>query len=198
MEQKFKETNILEDYSRMLNKQCITLGPSVTPFIATTLFDGVSRCLGAIKNKEVPQAIVFKTVEGSFIAAAKIEYVEGSDPTSSRWDYTWTFYEDDVKGANIVDASTNNMILHYFEQSALTLYKMKFAGPDVCIILMNLMLEMIKKWLTENTKAGEDSVLTLEGVFKAVATINGDEIELGLIPDGDMKVLVKDDTALQN
>ena len=34
MDKKFKETNILEDYSKILAKNCITLGPSITPMVA--------------------------------------------------------------------------------------------------------------------------------------------------------------------
>jgi hypothetical protein len=198
MEKKFKETSILEDYSKVLAKNCITLGPSITPYIATVLFDGVSRCLGAIKNQNKPKAIIFRSMDHSFLAGAKVEYIAGDDPTSSRWDYVWTFYEKDLEGADIIDASSNSMILTYFESSGINLYKMKFAGADTCATMMALLVEMIKKWLTENAVEGETTGLELEGAFRAIVTKKGEELEYGLIPDGEMKRLIKDDTALEN
>jgi hypothetical protein len=198
MDKKFKETNILEDYSKILAKNCITLGPSITPMVATTLFDGVSRCLGAIKSETTPKAVIFRSMDHSFIAGAKVTYIAGDDPTSSRWDYVWTFYEKDLEGADIIDASSNSMILTYFESSGINLYKMKFAGADTCATMMALLVEMIKKWLTENAVEGETTSLELEGAFKAIVTKKGDEVEYGLIPDGEMKRLIKDDTALSD
>ena len=97
MEKKFKETSISEDFSRALAQQCFLLGPSHTPRIATVLFHGVSTCLGAMKNTTIPKAIVFRSLDSSFLAGAKVEYIANSDdpsnPSAGRWDYTWTFDE---------------------------------------------------------------------------------------------------------
>jgi hypothetical protein len=201
MEKKFKETSILEDYSKVLAKNCITLGPSITPYIATVLFDGVSRCLGAIKNQNKPKAIIFRSMDHSFLAGAKVEYIAGDDPTSSRWDYSWTFYENDlgdIDKEDIIDASSNSLVLTYFESSATSLFKMKFQGADTCCTMITVMLEMIKSWVTENTTETEGATVTLDGVFTAMGEMVDGTVQVGLVPDGSMKVLIKDDVSLSN
>lgn len=201
MEKKFKETNILEDFSRALAQQSFLIGPTHTPRIATVLFHGVSRCLGAMKNTTIPKAIVFRSMDHSFLAGAKVEYVANADdpsnPSSGRWDYTWTFYEDDLKGCDCVDVSSNNIVSTYFVSSGSELYNMRFAGQDLCIMMMTLMIEMIINWLRENASESEPAILTLDGVFKATATVENGKTIMGIVPDGEMKILIKDDSAIQ-
>ena len=58
------------------------------------------------------------------------------------------------------------------------------------------MWEVIKQWLAEN--ASSDPILILKDVFTANATVNEDgEIEFGFVPDGAMKILVKNDASIQ-
>lgn len=201
METKFKETSILEDFSRALAQQSFLLGPSHTPRIATVLFHGVSTCLGDMKNTTIPKALVFRSLDRSFLAGAKVEYIANSDdpsnPAAGRWDYTWTFYEDDLKGCDCVDVATNSLVTTFFVASGITLYNMRFAGPDLCIMMMTMMIEMIINWLKENATESEPAVLTLDGVFKATATVENGKIVMGIVPDGEMKVLIKDDSAIQ-
>lgn len=201
MEKKFKETSILEDFSRALAQQSFLIGPSHTPRIATVLFHGVSRCLSAVKSTTIPKAIVFRSMDHSFLAGAKVEYIANADdpsnPAAGRWDYTWTFYEDDLKGCDCIDTSSNNMVSTYFISSGTDLYNMRFAGQDLCIMMMTLMIELIINWLRENATESEPAVLTLDGVFKATATVENGKTIMGIVPDGEMKILIKDDSAIQ-
>lgn len=202
MEKKFKESTIPEDFSRTLSQQAMLCGPANTYMVATTIFHGVSSCLGAIKNKTVSKAIVFKAIDGSFIAAAKVEFIPNTEdptnPAAGRWDYTWTFNEEDIKGADVIDVANNSLIITYFTTSGANLYNMKFAGADICVTMCVLILEMIKKWLIDNVTPNDpESTLSLEGVFTATGSIVDGKVELGLIPAGEMKVLVKGDDTIQ-
>lgn len=201
MEKKFKETSILEDFSRALAQQSFLIGPAHTPRVATVLFHGVSRCLSAVKNTTIPKAIVFRSMDHSFLAGAKVEYIVNADdpsnPSAGRWDYTWTFYEEDLKGCDCIDVSSNNLVSTYFISSGSDLYNMRFAGQDLCIMMMTLMIEMIINWLRENASESEPAILTLDGVFKATATVENGKTIMGIVPDGEMKILIKDDSAIQ-
>ena len=201
MEKKFKETNIPEDFSKALSNQCFLIGPSHTYRIATVLFHGVSVCLGAMKSTTIPKAIVFRSIDHSFIAGAKVEYIANIDdptnPAAGRWDYTWTFFEDDLKGCDCVEVTNNSLVTSYLISSAISLFNMKFAGPDLCSLMMVMMVELIINWLKENATESEPAILTLEGVFKATAIVENGKIVMGIVPDGEMKVLIKDDTAIQ-
>lgn len=201
MEKKFKETSIPEDYSKMLSKQSFLIGPSHVFRIATVLFHGTSSCLAKIKNMSVPKAIVFRAIDHSFLAGAMVTFVPNSDdptnPASGRWDYVWTFYEDDLKGADCLEVTSNSLLSTFFASSGVSLYNMKFQSPDVCNLMMTVMVEMIITWLKENATETEPVVLSLDGVFKATATVEDGKTFIGIVPDGEMKVLIKDDSQIQ-
>lgn len=201
MERKFKETSIAEDFSKALAKQCMLLGPSTVPYIATVLFHGTSSALGAVKNTTVPKAVVFRSLDHTFLAAAKVEYIANDDdptnPAAGRWDYTWTFYEDDIKGADVIDVATNSLMTTYYTTSGANLYNMKFQSQETCIMMMIMMIEMIIAFLKDNVTEDEPVTLTLDEVFKASASIVDGKIEMGIVPDGAMKVLIKDDSVIQ-
>lgn len=201
MEKKFKETNIADDYSKGLAQQNFLLGPSNVYRIATVLFHGVSTCLGSIKNMTVPKAVVFRSLDHSFLAGAKVEYIKNDDdpsnPAAGRWDYVWTFYEDDLKGADCIEVANNSLITTYFTSSGISLYNMKFNASDLCVLMMTQMIEMIIGWLKDNATEAEPVTLVLEGVFKATAEVSNGKTVMGMVPDGEMKVLVKDDSVIQ-
>lgn len=201
MEKKFKETSIPEDFSHALAMQSFLIGPANVYRVATVLFHGVSTCLGSIKSVTIPKAIVFRSIDNAFLAGAKVEFIPNKDdknnPAAGRWDYVWTCYEEDLKGADIIDVTKNNLVGPFFAASGANLYNMKFAGPDTCIFMMTLMIEMIIAWLKENATEAESAALVLDGVFKGISSVDDGKVVLGIVPDGEMKVLIKDDDKIQ-
>ena len=201
MEMKFKETNISEDFSRALAKQSILLGPQHAYRIANILFTGISKYLASVKNHNVPKGIIIRSLSNEFLAGAKVEYFANeSDPgnlSAGRWDYTWTCYEEDMKGVETIDLSTNSTVLIYFTSAGQELYNLKFLGLDICITSMITILEMIIGWVKDNTSQTDPAVLVLENCFKAIGKVENGKIEMSIIPDGAMKVLIKDDSAIQ-
>ena len=201
MEKKFKETNISEDFSRALAKQSLLIGPQNAYKIANILFTGVSKYLSSVKNRQIPKGIIIRSESNEFLAGAKVEYFPNeSDPTNpsaGRWDYVWTCYEDDMKGVNSIDFNTNSSVLVYFTSSGQELYSLKFMGLDICVTSMITMLEMIIGWVKDNTSQTDPAVLILENCFKAIGKVENGKIEMSIIPDGAMKVIIKDDSAIQ-
>ena len=194
MEKNFKETNIPNDLSSSLAQQGLLMGPTHASKVVTSLFSGISKCLANVKDISVPKAVVFKTIDGKFIVAAIVKYVKNGDNEEGSWNYIWSFDEKDVDDTfQIIDFS-NALVLPYIKDSANTLYGMSFADNAVCASMMTLVLEMILGWLKENTKDGEDSTLTLPGVFTATGKVEDGNLVLSMIPDGDMKVIIKDDS----
>ena len=201
MEKKFKETTIPETVSKASTTNGYAAGAPHIYRVATVLFHGISSCLGSIKNTTVPKAIIFKNIDGSFLAGAKVEYVPNEDdpsnPAAGRWDYTWTFYEEDLKGAECIDATVNTLIGTCLTSSALSLYNMRYESVPCAILLSVIVLETIKGWLTENAQESEDTILVLDGVFKASSRVVDGKIEMGIVPSGEMKVLIKNDSMIQ-
>ena len=102
-----------------------------------------------------------------------------------------------MKGVDTVDFSGNSAILIYFTGAAQQLYNMKFMGIDVCVASIVTILEMIINWVKDNTSQTDPAVLVLENCFKAIGKVENGKLEIGIIPDGAMKVLIKDDAAIQ-
>lgn len=201
MEKKFKESSIPEDFSRAMAKQSSLIGAAYVDYIAKTLFVGVSKCLAASKDKSIPKAVVFRGIDSTFLAAAKIEYVKNEDdpanPSAGQWSYVWTTDTDDIKDCQTIDVVANALIMPFFTEAASSLYNMKFADSATCIVMMTTMVEMIINWVKENTKEGDTSTLELDGVFKAMGEVEDGKIQVAIIPAGEMKVLIKDDSAIQ-
>lgn len=198
---RFGESQIPEDYSRALTLQGRLIGPAHVEKVARVLFVGVTRALASIKDQTIPKAVVFKGLDGSFIAAAKIVYVKNDDSgsiSSGQWSYAWTYNQEDVEDCQIVDVSSNSLIVPFFSSAALELESFVFDNRDTCILMMNLMLEMIQSWVRENTKEGNDITLILPGSFEATGSVEDGKIVVSIIPDGELKVLIKDDVATAN
>lgn len=201
MEKKFKETSIPEDFSKALAKQSVLIGPDNAFRIANVLFKGVSTYLSAVKNYQVPKGIIIRSVGGDFLVGAKVEYFANeADPTNysaGRWDYTWTCYESDMEGVDATNFESNNSILVYFTQAAQQLYNFKYASIDICVSSLIIIIEMILNWIRDNTSQTSPATLTLENCFKAVGKVEDGKVVIAIIPDGAMKVLIKDDSAIQ-
>lgn len=203
MEIKFKETKIPNEYSTAMSNRHLLVGAPHVDKVTNVLFHGVSTCLSTMKNTSVGKALVFRALDGRFLAAGKVQYIANTDdpnnPAAGRWDYTWTTYEDDLDGYDTIDVANNALVTHFFKESAQDLYTMKFADDDTCITLMVSLVEFIIKWLKENAHEGETTTLVLNGAFKGVSAVEADgTVSIGIIPDGAMKVLIKDDASIQD
>lgn len=201
MEKKFKETQIPEDFARSIAQQSILLSPNYVERIANVLFTATSKCLGDVKDTTVPKAIVYRGIDNSFLAAAIVEYIKNEDdPTdmsAGQWSYVWTLSEDDIANCQAIDVRSNSLVVPYYYAALADKYHCSFNDRDSCLKMMTLMVEMIIHWVMENTKDGDETVLTLDGVFVAKGAVENGKIEVSIIPDGDMKVLIKNDAEIQ-
>ena len=201
MEKNFKESHIPEDYSKALENHALLCGPSNVHRVAKVIFHGISSCLGSMKNVSIPKAIVVRSIDHSFLAGAKVEYIPNKDdknnPAAGRWDYIWTTFEDDLKGADCIDIAVNSIVASFLQSSGADLFSMKFNDSATAIYMATLMIEMIIEWVKENTTEVEPASLVLDGVFKATGAIEDGKVVVGIVPAGEMKVLIKDDNAIQ-
>lgn len=201
MEKKFKETQIPEDFARSIAQQSILLSPNYVERIANVLFTATSKCLGDVKDTTVPKAIVYRGIDNSFLAAAIVEYIKNEDdPTdmsAGQWSYVWTLSEDDIANCQAIDVRSNSLVVPYYYAALADKYHCSFNDRDSCLKMMTLMVEMIIHWVMENTKDGDETVLTLDGVFVAKGAVENGKIVVSIIPDGDMKVLIKNDAEIQ-
>ena len=201
---RFNETNLPNDIGIKFDRICnILIAPSQVYKAVEVLFAGTSAILGIIKDKDCIKGIKF-TNNGEFIAAAQISITpcsssDSDEKTSGFWNYTWTFYEEDTKDCKFVDDSS---LYQVYKDKSLDAGLCDFNSnlsdrekdTDKYIVMMKEVLSLIKKWLINNP----GTTLVLDGVFQAQSEISSDgEIEIGLVPAGEMKILVKDDNSIQ-
>ncbi len=197
--QKLVETTIPQNYSTGLyNEHAYDIGPSLAPKMGSVVFEGISNLLGVIKSKACPKAFVFKDFNKEFLAAAVIEYEPNEDPKQpGSWNYYWTWNEEDVpENADKTDANQAENA-SYFRGVAQGKYSFGFNNMDAIYTCTTYFLKVVKDWLNNNASDKEVVGVELDGVFQARVAIENDEKVMSIEPDGEMKKLIKDDSALE-
>lgn len=198
MELKFEETKIPEDVSKEMVDNQIILGAIHLPKVIKVLGAATSKFLGKIKNLDVPMSLKFVREDGSFIAGMQVEYHKNPDdpenPSAGNWSYIWTFDEADLEGSQ---AATFADAFFRFTECAAKLYGMRFESQSTAAQMFNIVLEHISHWLEDNARENEEATLIADGVFTAKSEVRDGKVVKAIIPDGDLKVLIKGDDMYQ-
>ena len=127
-----------------------------------------------------------------------VQYFENEDPSNpGNWNLVWSFDENDIPdGANRINFK--DPASHpYFRAIAGDKYGIRFKDPSAIVTLHTYFFEQLRKWLDENADANKEVSIELETIFVArVAVENGEKV-FALEPAGEMKVLIKDDAAIE-
>ena len=197
---KLTETSIPQNYSaKLYNELCYDFSASFTPMMADIIFTAVSQFLGDIKSKDKPTSFVIKKANDDFIAGATIMFIPNEDDKTKAgsWSYTWTWNKDDIpSNATLVDITDPNGY-KYFRVIAASKYNAAFRDQGSIIEITRYLLETISKWLDDNATDTEEIGVQLEGVFLATATVENGVIYKSLVPEGEIKKLIKDDSQLE-
>ena len=194
---KIMETTIPETWSQEMDDQYDNiLHPTACEKIANTLVEGVSACLNAMKRTDKPVAFVFEEINETFVAGAVVEYHAGKNDDPGNWSYIWTFSADDIpENAKVVkatDLSTHN----FFTSAAMRKYSFTI-NPEFIAAIYTVLLKVMSKYLEDNASKDDINGVEIPGVLQAQAAIEGDEIVKSVEPLGEMKVLIKDDAAIE-
>lgn len=197
---KLSETSIPQNYSTGLyNDKSYDVSAEFTGTIADILFTATSQCLGDVKTKNHPVAFVFKRNNNDFIAGAVIKYMPNEDDKSKpgSWSYVWTWDKDDIPAdATLMDMNSLNCY-ETFRAVAANKYSLAFKNILAIYEVSRYFLETVSKWLDDNANDAEEIGVTLEGVFVATAIVEDGTIYKSLVPEGEIKKLIKDDSAIE-
>ena len=194
---KLMETVIPETWSQELDTTYDNvLHPTACEKIANTLVEGVSACLNVMKRQDKPVAFVFEEINENFIAGAVVEYHAGKNDDPGNWSYIWTFSAEDIPDNAKVIKVTDVMTHNFFTSASMRKYYFTIT-PDSIAVIYTVVLKTLSKYLEDN--ASKDDIIGVEipGVLQAQAAIEGDEIVKSIEPLGEMKVLIKDDAAIE-
>jgi hypothetical protein len=74
---------------------------------------------------------------------------------------------------------------------------MAFKDVSAITEINRYLLVQIKKWLDENAKEGEEVGVEEPGIFQASVVVENGEKVFSLVPEGEIKKLIKDDSAIE-
>ena len=195
----FKETSIPVNYALSLkDKASMDLNANDADKIYATLFSAVSRYLSAIKSKEnKDSALVINDLKGNFLFAGIVSYHENENvDMPGNWSYEMTFNEEDIKDVKDIRLSNDTQFDIIAANSAYQLYCMKFVSHMYMHDMFIEAINTLVKYLDENAREGEVVEVELPGYFTATVEVRDGKKEFAIVPDGAMKRIIKDDSAL--
>jgi len=167
--------------------------------ILDVIVNGITEALADIKSKDYPVAFVIKEGEKNFICAAIVEYYKNEDDENrpGNWNYSWTFYEDDIPENTQIKDLYDVHLASYFRAIALNKYSMEFDKVEYQGDCGTYLFKVIKKWLDDNASESEENGVSAEGLVQfRVAVENGEKV-MSIEVDGEIKQLIKDDSAIE-
>ena len=194
---KINESTLPEMFSKALfEEKNLDLAAEHMDKIMDIIFTGTANLLSNVKSMNKPVAFTFTKLDQSFIAAAMVQFFKNEDESKpGNWSLSWTFDPADIPvdatKIDISDAQSHS----YFRAVAGEKYGIRFEMQSDILDCITMALTQLKKWLDENAKEGVDVKIEQDGIFQArVAVENGEKV-FAVEADGEVKNLIKDDTA---
>lgn len=196
---KLYDTNMPNMYETgLFNEYSSTLSYNHTDKIIDVTLTAMANLLNSIKSKDRPAVFRFDRIDGSMVAAGIVQYFESEDKDEpGNWSLTMTFEEKDLPADAEYRSNKDPMTHTFFRSAAGDKYNFTYNTPDAIIFMSNLLLEDIRKWLDENAKENEEVALQCDGLMTARVAIEGGEKVFSIELDGEIKMLVKDDAAIE-
>lgn len=197
--QQLSQSILQENYSAHLREMGYNLGPEHTGRMFTTAFVGVAEALSKIRSMDAPVAFKFNKLNGTSAAVAILQYFKNDNPSlPGNWSLTWSFDETDIPEGSKVISTSDPATYSYFRSAALSQNKMMFQNDSVMVDLLVAAFEQLYKWLDENATPGEEVGIIQDNTFQARVIVdeNGEKV-FSLEPIGEIKMLIKDDAAIE-
>lgn len=197
---KLKETSLPNNFITIMSNQGLEVTPTEYEIMAKVVISGMTDYLRKIKTKTAPAVIEVRDLKGNFIVAAIVEYnaAENEDEVATgNWNYYWTFYEDNIPSGAIVKEITDIEVYEVISTRGLDSYKFRFVAVDFMHRSVRELFSELRDFLDQNAKdeEGYEVGVELEGYIEASVRTEGGEKVLSILPAGEMKSLIKDDTA---
>ena len=185
------------EYNRILAMRGVKLEDEVMDDTMKVPVHAFSKYLGLKKNREDNgTALILRNEKGNFIIAGVVRYhAPEQEDQAGNWSYEFTFNEEDVKEAHqyvVTDAAFMEVL-----QAVATSHNIMITDMEFALDLIVGFFTAIKNVLEQNVTPSEEFELESEGFFIATSAIEGDEKVYSIVPSGEMKRLIKDDSTLE-
>ncbi len=202
------ETEMHQAFVVNANSMGYTFGDDDRPErITKAFFASVSYFLSKqkVKKQDEATALILTDVAGNFKFAAIVQYHENEENPDEpgNWSYVMSF---DPKSVENVEKTKSVKKLLFssteftsiFDKVGYDVAAIQFNHSnyifDACLLVVDTLLQVLDR------EAKEDEVVEIElpGYFTAAVAVEDGEKVYSLTPDGHMKEIIKDDTALDN
>lgn len=185
------------EYNRVLALRGLVLEADLINDVMKVPVHAFSKYLGLKKNREDNgTSLVLRDEKGNFIVAGVVKYhAPEKDDQAGNWSYEFTFNEDDIKETHqyiVTDAAFMEVLSKVAVNHQVVITEMEFA-----LDLIIGFFTALKNVLEQNVTPTEEFEIESEGFFVATSTIEGDEKVYSIVPSGEMKRLIKDDSTLE-
>ena len=203
----FEETELSQAYTVNINNQGYAFGGDDIPermfksFIAAT-----SVYLGKVKvsDPNVATALVLTDVSGNFKFAGIVEYHENEENKDEpgNWSYVLTLNEEDLTDLE----NTKEVKKYLYGDSAfITILDkvsydvggIEFQKDSYMYSCIEILIDTLVQVLDAEAVANDTVDIELKGYATFSVSVENDEQVFAVTPDGAMKALIKDDSALE-
>ena len=202
----YEETEMHQAFVVNANSVGYTFGDDDRPErIVKAFFAASAAYLSKVKVSKADEAValVLTDIAGNFKFAGIVEYHENKDNPDEpgNWSYVMTF---DPKTLDTIEKNKNLKKLLYssdafkaiFDKVAYDVAAIQFQHQtymfDACLLVVDTLVQVLDREAKEN----EVVDIELPGYFTASVSVEDGEKVFAITPDGHMKQIIKDDTAL--
>lgn len=199
---KILESSLADIVSKgLIEDKKYDLPPEFIPRLYTVAFYGTSHILASRRkqnNNSKPIAFIIDDMYGKVVACVILQLIDSADPSvPDSWNLVWSFDATDIPENADVAHLKDDLTHPIFETVAHKMANAEFKTGSHLVNLLTYIFEMLRKWLDENAKEGEEVSIQQDGVFEArVAIENGEKI-FAIEPAGEVKIIIKDDAAIE-
>ena len=199
---KILESNLASNISKgLMEDKDYDLAPEYIPRLFKIAFFGVSYLLAAKRkesNTDKPVAFIIDDSFGKVVACAILQKIDGVDETlPDSWNLVWSFDPADVPENADVAHLSHSGTHPFFETVAAKRCNSEFKSSAHLINLITYIFEMLRKWLDENANESEIVSIEQDGVFEARVAVEDGVKVFAIEPSGEVKIVIKDDTAIE-
>lgn len=198
---KLTETSIPQNYSQALLNNSVTIPLDLEPEYAThiyeIMFTSFAEFLRLVKSNSNKVAIAVEDIQGNLCLAGIVQYHENEDKDMpGNYSYEFTTNKEDLEDAKVYSI-TDPGFTQVAYSTAFRLHGIRFREQSFIQALFITACKTLLNWLDTNASPTEEKTVAHEGYFEATVAVENGEKVISIVPDGAMKRLIKDDTAIE-
>ena len=196
---KFNESSIPQNYSQSLMRLTVPMDvdASIAYQVYEIMFTSMADFLRLVKSNSNKVAISIEGVDGHMYMAGVVTYHENEDKDMpGNYSYEITLNKEDLEDAKVYTIADNGFA-HVVNSVYHSMHNMIINQQSYIIDLFTTAAKVLLEWLDVNASEKEEKSVTLDGFFVASVVVEDGEKIFSIVPDGAMKRLIKDDTAIE-